>query len=241
MKKVRVGSVYYWYPVGPDVWDPKLQRELRGGEAVRVVNLPGAPPANTMGHCYIADPATGTFLGLVLTASLHKVEMHRLGRHRENPRRWPARRIQWVASDRDDNVLGQGVFSDLSTLKGALKRVQGLHPDSHRIEVTFDENEPGSPDQTGYVLVLPGRGVPSCSEWESVDDGPETPVIHPSVREAEQSLADVGEQGVPYQAIIERVKVHGKIWTFARGKYRLRDLRRAAGRDDDEDQYRSID
>ena len=40
---------------------------------VRVVNLPMAPKANTMGMCYVADQNTGEFIGMVMTASLETV------------------------------------------------------------------------------------------------------------------------------------------------------------------------
>jgi hypothetical protein len=44
---------------------------------VRVVNLPGCPRANTMGHCHVACPETGRFIGLVCAASLDTVEEYR--------------------------------------------------------------------------------------------------------------------------------------------------------------------
>jgi hypothetical protein len=45
--------------------------DAKDGDQVRVINLPGAPKANTMGHCYI-ETIEGRFLGLVCTNSLHK-------------------------------------------------------------------------------------------------------------------------------------------------------------------------
>jgi hypothetical protein len=42
----------------------------RAGQRVRVVQLPGAPKPNTMGHCHIADAASGDFLGMVSVWSL---------------------------------------------------------------------------------------------------------------------------------------------------------------------------
>ena len=68
---VRAGAVYSYHPVpmdriNPPVGAPKI------GDRVRVVNLPGCPRANTMGHCHIEHPETGAFLGLVCTNSLTK-------------------------------------------------------------------------------------------------------------------------------------------------------------------------
>jgi len=55
--KVKVGKLYVYMPVPLDAADPpKMRPGLEEGQLVRVVNLPGCPPANTMGHCYIADP-----------------------------------------------------------------------------------------------------------------------------------------------------------------------------------------
>lgn len=68
--KVRSGSVYVYRPAGCDIWDPKTA--LQAGDRVRVKSLPGCPPANTMGHAHVVHPATDKFIGLVLTASLHK-------------------------------------------------------------------------------------------------------------------------------------------------------------------------
>jgi hypothetical protein len=65
--RVRVGSKYRFHRAGWDLFDGKFP--LDDGAIVKVVNLPGAPPANTMGHAYIVS-ATGDFLGLVSTNSL---------------------------------------------------------------------------------------------------------------------------------------------------------------------------
>jgi len=37
----------------------RRRTNLQSGAVVRVINLPSAPPANTMGHCYVTDPETG--------------------------------------------------------------------------------------------------------------------------------------------------------------------------------------
>ena len=54
--KVRVGSFYYY-------------SGRRFEVACQVVNLPGCPKANTMGHCYVEKQ--GRFAGMVHTNSLH--------------------------------------------------------------------------------------------------------------------------------------------------------------------------
>lgn len=66
--RVRVNSCYVYDPCLLDVIDGRTN--LQKGDIVRVVNLHGCPRANTMGHCHVADPDTGEFIGLVATASL---------------------------------------------------------------------------------------------------------------------------------------------------------------------------
>jgi hypothetical protein len=75
MKRVRPGSVYVYNPCGWDIFDPRTG--LEPGTMVRVVNLSGCPRANVMGHCHVADPETGRFIGLVCAASLNTVEEYR--------------------------------------------------------------------------------------------------------------------------------------------------------------------
>lgn len=70
MRKVKAGNVYKYVPALLDIIDARTN--LKPGDLVRVVNLPGCPKANTMGHCHVADPNTGHFIGLVLTASLER-------------------------------------------------------------------------------------------------------------------------------------------------------------------------
>lgn len=67
--RVRAGNQYIFDPVGWDVFDPKYQANVKPGDIVIVVNLPGAPKANTMGHAHILGP-DGKFGGLVSIASL---------------------------------------------------------------------------------------------------------------------------------------------------------------------------
>ena len=67
--KVRAGSTYIYHPTLLDLIDGRTG--LKSGEQVTVVKLPGCPKANTMGHCHVADPTTGKFIGLVCCNSLH--------------------------------------------------------------------------------------------------------------------------------------------------------------------------
>ena len=65
--RVRVGAKYVYNPVLFDVsYRDKI--DANPGDVVTVVNLPGAPKANTMGMCYIAKG--GEFAGMVMTNSL---------------------------------------------------------------------------------------------------------------------------------------------------------------------------
>ena len=75
MKKVRANAVYIYNPTGADLWDART--DLKEGTMVRVINLPGCPRANVMGHCHVAHPETGRFIGLVLTSSLDSVQEYR--------------------------------------------------------------------------------------------------------------------------------------------------------------------
>jgi len=75
MKRVRVNNVYVYNPAGMDLWDART--DLKEGTMVRVIDLPGCPRANVMGHCHVAHPETGRFIGLVFTASLDTVAEYR--------------------------------------------------------------------------------------------------------------------------------------------------------------------
>jgi len=68
VKRDRTGARYVYRPVGWDVWYPIEPRPVVGS-VVTVVRLPGAPPPNAMGHCYV-DDKDGHFAGLVSVASL---------------------------------------------------------------------------------------------------------------------------------------------------------------------------
>lgn len=67
--RVQVGRQYIYYPVLLDRVDGRTG--LVPGEVVVVDNLPSAPKANTMGHCYVFRPDTHQFIGLVHVNSLY--------------------------------------------------------------------------------------------------------------------------------------------------------------------------
>lgn len=69
--KVRANAVYRYSPVLLDQIDGRTS--LQSGDVVRVVNLPGCPKANVMGHCHVADPNSGEFIGLVCCNSLEPI------------------------------------------------------------------------------------------------------------------------------------------------------------------------
>jgi hypothetical protein len=71
MQRVRVGQRFTWEPVMLDACDPRLAWLAKGTE-LRVINLRGCPPANTMGHCYVETVAEKEFVGLVCCNSLKR-------------------------------------------------------------------------------------------------------------------------------------------------------------------------
>ncbi len=70
MKRIRVNKIYKFAPTGWDLVQPFWKDRVNPGDLVRVINLPGAPKAGTMGQCHIACPDTGDFLCMISTASL---------------------------------------------------------------------------------------------------------------------------------------------------------------------------
>jgi hypothetical protein len=71
MSKVIVGKVYkFVFNNLLDKVDSKA--DVKEGDVVRVVNLSGAPKANTMGQCYI-ETLDGKFLGMVSNQNLESV------------------------------------------------------------------------------------------------------------------------------------------------------------------------
>jgi len=65
--KVRANTEYIFYPNILDRYDGSTS--LVPGDLVKVVNLPGCPKANTMGHAHVT--LDGKFAGLVSTNSLY--------------------------------------------------------------------------------------------------------------------------------------------------------------------------
>lgn len=65
--RVRVSTLYRFDPVPIDRFSPPVNVEQH--DIVRVVNLPGCPKANTMGHCHV-EHLGGEFAGLVHVNSL---------------------------------------------------------------------------------------------------------------------------------------------------------------------------
>jgi hypothetical protein len=65
--KVRANSEYIFYPNHLDRFDART--DLKAGDIVRVVNLPGCPKANTMQHAHVQ--LNGQLAGLVHTNSLY--------------------------------------------------------------------------------------------------------------------------------------------------------------------------
>ena len=68
--QVKVGGLYTYTPFGFDVFAPTAGNTLERDQIVRVINLPSAPPANSMTQCYVADPHTCKFICMVGTVSL---------------------------------------------------------------------------------------------------------------------------------------------------------------------------
>ena len=66
--KVRANQKLVYVPNMLDTIDGLTS--LKKGDLVKVINVRGCPPANTMGHCYVGHPETGEFIGMVSTNSL---------------------------------------------------------------------------------------------------------------------------------------------------------------------------
>jgi hypothetical protein len=71
--RVNVNSIYRYNPNGWDMFRPCDGNKLVQGQIVRVINLPMAPKANTMGQCYVADVITRKFICMVSTGSLELI------------------------------------------------------------------------------------------------------------------------------------------------------------------------
>lgn len=67
--RVKANTQYIYYPNMLDRIEGRTN--LVPGSIVKVVNLPGCPKANTMGHAHVTY--NGEFTGLVHTNSLHSL------------------------------------------------------------------------------------------------------------------------------------------------------------------------
>lgn len=88
-------AVYTFRPIGLDVWDRRANQPETGARVVKVQPY-GCPRNGTMGHCFVADAASGAFYGLVLEASLERapgLAAKDLGRERLTPSERAARNV----------------------------------------------------------------------------------------------------------------------------------------------------
>jgi hypothetical protein len=79
-KRVRANATYYYVPVLIDQLHPPIAvglGKLQEGDKVKVVNLPGCPKVNTMGHAHFQLVSDGKFGGLACTNSLLTAEEYR--------------------------------------------------------------------------------------------------------------------------------------------------------------------
>ena len=68
--KVKIGANYFYLPNLLDRCDGRTG--LKSGDEVKVIKSPhGCPPSGTMGHTYVGEAYSGTFIGLVHCNSLH--------------------------------------------------------------------------------------------------------------------------------------------------------------------------
>ena len=70
MKTSKRQRVYFYQPIGYDLYDPKTTL-ARGTKVVKTQPF-GCPKNGTMGHCYVKDANTMEFIGLVQEGSLTK-------------------------------------------------------------------------------------------------------------------------------------------------------------------------
>ena len=70
--RVRTGEVLYYIPCLLDIADGRTGLDV--GERVKVITPHGCPRPNAMKHCFVGDPETGDFIGLVCTSSLRTRE-----------------------------------------------------------------------------------------------------------------------------------------------------------------------
>lgn len=73
--KARKNTLYTFDPCLKDLVLFPEHFSAKPGQLVRVIQLPYAPPPNTMGACHIEDAGTKEFLGMVSTDSLTIVQL----------------------------------------------------------------------------------------------------------------------------------------------------------------------
>lgn len=69
MSASRMTKVFVFDPVGFDRFSPHAGTPAVGTRVVKTQPV-GCPKNGSMGHCYVQDAETGSFYGLVMTASL---------------------------------------------------------------------------------------------------------------------------------------------------------------------------
>jgi len=70
--KALRSQVYRYEPVLFDMLNPPKGRKLDTGTLVVKIQPHGCPRNGTMGQCYVGDPLTGEFIGMVCVNSLKK-------------------------------------------------------------------------------------------------------------------------------------------------------------------------
>lgn len=115
-RRVKVGSTYTFVPTLLDRSRPASTAVK--GQRVTVVNMPGCPVANTMGHCHVRAFGGGEFLGLVCTNSLYRNHPLRVSVALPNG--------EWV----------RFTSEEWKTVNGAMRSLQRKYPDAREWEVT---------------------------------------------------------------------------------------------------------
>lgn len=98
--KVKVGSSYIFKAVGLDSFRP-VHRGLKEGDIVEVRNLPGTPPANTGGHCFVFR--NDILMGLILCNSLQPMPK---SLKRKNSRKTKSKTFVQVHTTKWDHLKG---------------------------------------------------------------------------------------------------------------------------------------
>jgi hypothetical protein len=72
-RKAKYSRKYRFEPNLFDRLNPPAGREIQPGDIVVKIQPYGCPKNGTMGQCFIGDPVTGEFIGLVCLNSLVKI------------------------------------------------------------------------------------------------------------------------------------------------------------------------